>query len=207
MTKDDFRKLIERQESETLDFKEDIYHFKESKECQHDFVKDVLAMANTPREQSAYIVFGVQSGPRTENENVVVGLQHQIDDADLQNQFPKNRIQPVPRFTYFGFRFDGKQVGVLEIPIGKDGPYVPINDIGLMPHGVVNYRRGTQNARASGNEIRRIHRWFEMGDIGVSDEQSMSAKCSCSSPLLTMLEEIGRMLSATFSHAPKPIPS
>lgn len=175
MTKDDFRKLIERQESETLDFKENLYRFKESKECKNDFVKDVLSMANTPREQSAYIVFGVQSGPKTENENVVVGLQHQIDDADLQNQFPKNWIQPVPRFTYFGFRFCGKQVGVLEIPVGRDGPYVPIQDIGSMPHGVVNYRRGTQNARASGNEIRRIHNWFETGDAGVPDEQSTNS--------------------------------
>ena len=175
MTKDDFLKLIERQESETLDFKEDIYHFKESKDCQHDFVKDVLAMANTPREQSAHIVFGVQSGPKTENENVVVGVQHQIDDADLQNQFPKNWIQPAPRFTYFGFRFSGKQVGVLEIPVGKDGPYVPVNDIGPMPHGVVNYRRGTQNARASGNEMRRIYNWFETGDVGVPDEQSTNS--------------------------------
>ena len=61
MTKDDFRKIIERQESETLDFKENLYRFKESKECKNDFVKDVLSMANTPREQSAYIVFGVQS--------------------------------------------------------------------------------------------------------------------------------------------------
>lgn len=173
MTEDDFRNLIERQESETLDFKEEIYHFQESKKYRQDFVKDVLAMANTPREQSAHIVFGVKSRPET--ENVVVGFQYQIDDADLQNQFPRNQIQPAPRFTYFGFLFDGKQVGVLEIPVGKDGPYVPISDIGSVRHGVIYYRRGTQNALASGNEMRRINNWFETEDIGVPEGQGTNS--------------------------------
>ena len=88
------------------------------------FIKDVLALANTPREDTAYIVFGVRWTP--ESSSVVVGLKRQFDDATLQDAIGRGRVQPTPRFTYYPLSFEGKQVGVLQIPVASDGPYTPI---------------------------------------------------------------------------------
>ena len=49
MTENEFRQLIARSEGETLDFKEAGYDLKNSR---NKFIKDVLAMANTPRLRS-----------------------------------------------------------------------------------------------------------------------------------------------------------
>ena len=153
MTENEFQQLIARSEGRTLDFKEAGYNLENSR---NKFIKDVLAMANTPREQSAYIVFGVCWTPKS--GSTVMGLEHQLDDVELQHAFGQDRVQPIPRFTYTPLRFKGEQVGVLEIPVGKDGPYTPIKDQerkrpksssydeGLQA-GAVYYRRGTQNAR------------------------------------------------------------
>ncbi len=125
-------------------------------------------MANTPRTGSAFIVFGVNWSP--ENGAEVVGIDEQFDDVDFQDKFPSTAIHPRPRFTYYPLRMDEHQVGVLEIPITEDGPFASTSDLGLAKRsfqiqgGVVYYRRGTQNVRAVGADLKRIHRWFETGE-------------------------------------------
>lgn len=130
-------------------------------------------MANTPRDGSAYIVLGVDWSPETGSQ--VVGLSAQVDDADIQNAFGRDRVQPAPRFTYSPRVWDGLQVGVIEIPAGQDGPYTPVKEVDGLQAGAVYYRRGTQNDRAVGTELRRVFSWFQDGDIGVPDRQSHPA--------------------------------
>ena len=168
MTDADFRQLLERPEGETLDFKEDGYDLTTSREA---FIKDVLAMANTPRHHAAHIVFGVRWTP--ESGTTVVGLKHQLDDAMLQDALGRGRVQPVPRFTYSPLECQGKQVGVLEIPASKDGPYSPIKDFEKLTAGVIYYRRGTQNDRAIGRDAIRILTWFQEGNIGTPNDHRM----------------------------------
>ena len=117
-------------------------------------------MANTPREQSAHIIFGVRWTP--ESGSTVVGLKDQLDDAQLQDLLGPKRVQPNPRFIYTPLEFDGKQVGILEILVGTDGPYMPTSDsdeLGLQA-GAVHYRRGTENQRALSTDLKRIVDWF-----------------------------------------------
>jgi predicted HTH transcriptional regulator len=121
MKEDEFRQLLARAESETLDFKEAGYDLKVARNA---FVKDVLAMANSPRDHASHIVFGVRWAP--ESGSTVVGLTRQLDDTELQDAVGHGRVQPNPRFTYRPITFEGKQVGVLEIPVGSDGPYTPV---------------------------------------------------------------------------------
>ena len=157
MNNSEFAALIKRPESENLDFKGDAYDIKDSKD-RNKFIKDLLAMANTPRQISAYIILGVRWNPTSGSK--VVGLSHQIDDAEFQDAIGTDRVQPVPRFTYFPLQIDTRLVGVIEIPIGRDGPYTPTKDSSGVQAGAVYFRRGTQNARALASDLRRIHNWF-----------------------------------------------
>lgn len=170
MTNDEFRQLLTRGEGETLDFKRDGYDLKKSR---GGFIKDLLAMANTPRDTTAYIVLGVHWSP--EGGSSIVGVSLQFDDAVLQDALGHDRVQPNPRFTYTPLEIDGKPVGVLEVPIGSDGPYTPVKEIDGLQAGAVYYRRGTQNDRAIGTELRRIFSWFQDGDAGIPEVQSRDA--------------------------------
>ena len=100
-----FRKLIGQKESETLDFKESGYDLSENR-GRNDFIKDLIAMANTPRDQSAHIIFGVRWTPK--EDSTVVGLKQQFDDAELQRALG-NRVQPNPRFIYTPLRLTGNR--------------------------------------------------------------------------------------------------
>ena len=51
--------LLERQESDDLDFKSGQYNFTNER-GKSKFIKDIVAMANTPRNGPAYILVGVQ---------------------------------------------------------------------------------------------------------------------------------------------------
>ena len=50
-----FQEQLTKAEGPTIDFKRE--HYEKAK--RHEFIKDVLAMANTPREDAAWIVLGV----------------------------------------------------------------------------------------------------------------------------------------------------
>lgn len=165
MTEEEFRELLTRPESETLDYKAEAYDLAAGR---YAFAKDVLAMANTPRDREAMIVFGVSWKPET--GSTVVGLASQRDDVDYQNAFPRSRVQPVPRFCYTPLVFQGHQVGVLTIGVSDDGPYTPVHDAEQLQAGAVYYRRGTQNERAVGSEHRRIASWFLRGDLRTPEE-------------------------------------
>lgn len=74
--------LLFRGESESLDFKRDQYPFyEEDDRVKSEIVKDVLAMANSWRSETGYILVGVDGNngfPRA------VGITKHIDDAHLQ---------------------------------------------------------------------------------------------------------------------------
>ncbi|EWS63791.1 hypothetical protein Y695_02972 [Hydrogenophaga sp. T4] len=73
MTDVEFSGLLSRGEGETLDFKVQCYDLKHGR---GDLIKDILSMANTPRNGSAYIVLGVDWNPETGSR--VVGLSAQV---------------------------------------------------------------------------------------------------------------------------------
>lgn len=150
-----FQELLKRAEVETLDFKRDAYDLKVDRNA---FIKDILAMANTPREGDAHIVLGVRWTPEGGAE--VVGLANQLDDVQFQSALGEGRVQPRPRFVYEPMEYAGKLLGVLTIRRGSDGPYTSLKDYSDIQAGVVYYRRGTMNDRAVGTELRRIVDWF-----------------------------------------------
>jgi tetratricopeptide (TPR) repeat protein len=158
--------LIARSELRTLDFKLEPYDFsgatREEKDRKRaEFAKDIICMANTPRDEPAYIVIGVKR--RLDGKTEIKGLQVHVDDNTLQQQLD-GFVYPHPRFQYEQVELDGKQFGVIEIiPDRKIGPILPNCDTvgpGQMRRNVLYWRRGTQNAEATPAEQNAIHDWF-----------------------------------------------
>ena len=174
MNASEFLALLQRMEGETLDFKSTAYNLA-SELDRANFIKDVICMANTPREEPSYILLGVKK--HTDGTFELWGLDRYLDDADLQEQFPA-RVQPVPEFTYELFSYEGKDFGVITIPPRRIGPCLPIKDFpgpsDGRPHTILRqyqiyFRRGFRNDIATSPEdIQRIMWWVEGTDTTTS---------------------------------------
>lgn len=157
MTEHEFQDLLGRPESETLDFKATDYDLKNI-EKRTDLIKDVLAMANTPREEiESYLVLGVKRNRDGSTDHP--GLRHFEDDADLQSQFSE-RVTPIPTFAYRTLALFGKLFGVIAISRDLRGPFMLSKNLGTMGKGQVYFRRGSKNEIATGEDLRRITDWF-----------------------------------------------
>src|SRR5262249_40438286 len=106
--------LLNEEEGPTLDFKRDEYPFDGvAGDKKSELLKDVLAFTNAWRRTDAYILIGVEEvkGARSK----VIGITNHIDDAKLQ-QFVNGKTQKPVEFSYQGFSFEGKQIGIIHIP-------------------------------------------------------------------------------------------
>lgn len=169
MTPEEFQRLLARPEAETLDFKQDDYDLSVS-EKRGEFIKDILSMANTPREGDAHIVLGVRWSAAA--GSVITGLSAQRDDAAYQDAVSDNRVSPRPQFHYTPLTVDGRQVGVVSIPCQHSGPFTPTGDFPGLQAGAVYFRRGSTKARAVGEELRQVCAWFGSGNRDFSGPQS-----------------------------------
>jgi hypothetical protein len=158
MDEGQFKELLHRQEGETLDFKATGYDLTEER-GKASLIKDVLAMANTPRSASSFILLGVKK--HTDNSFDLIGLKEHPDEADLQSQF-SNRVYPIPRFTYEVLTYDRMQFGALEIPpITTAGPYLPVVNFGAVSRHAIYFRRGSKNETALPADWSRIESFFK----------------------------------------------
>lgn len=155
-----FAQLAKRPEGDILDFKEAMYDL--SSNGRYDLIKDVICLANTPRDGSAYIVLGVRWTPG--EPHVMIGLQSQIDDAKLLDQLGPTKIIPSPpAVRYHPITHGGKQFGIIEIlPEPQVGPFFSSEDTkegGLYRDGLYT-RVGSKNTRAAGHQQKRVWQWF-----------------------------------------------
>lgn len=164
--------LFLQSESSTLDFKRDPYDFSETdpelkRRNRAAFVKDILAFANTPRKDSAFIVIGVKRHADGSIEKN--GLTTHVDDNIFQQQL-ENWIYPHPKFGYHEVAHESKQFGVIEIYCDQSisGPFYPTTNSkggeALRPN-VLYFRRGSKNSEANPNEVRDIVGWFLNGEV------------------------------------------
>ena len=144
-------RLLDSGEGVTLDFKRAQYLF-EGRESKSELLKDVLAFANTPRQDDAYILIGVEEKRGTRSE--VVGVEKHLDDANLQ-QFVNSKTQRPVRFSYREATHDGRSIGVLLIPM-QMGPLYATADYGKVKKHAVYVRHGSSTAIANPDEIRHM---------------------------------------------------
>jgi len=177
ITESDFEELIRRPESTTLDFKKEQYKIinDESGIKTAEFVKDLICFSNTIRTESAYIIIGISSNEN--NDKQLLGLDFNIDDAIFQEKV-KDKVFPKPIFLYYPIRFQGKDFGIIEIPVTKHSePMTPIVKLKGLEVGKIYIRRGSSNSEAIGREILLIDKWLNslpsINDIlSISDEVS-----------------------------------
>lgn len=162
-----FSELLLRSEGNTIDFKRDMYDFAGIDSAEKfikrtAFVKDIVSFANTPRDESAYIVIGVKRHYDGMLEKK--GIPLHIDDNTLQQKI-ESWIEPIPRFAYHEISHEGLQFAVIEIYVDRTAgrPYIPTKACKggeVLRPSVVYWRRGSKNSEASGDDAKNIYSWF-----------------------------------------------
>lgn len=162
--------LLFRAESESLDFKSEQYVI--SRDClsreglspdeykkqletkKSELLKDLLAMANSWRTGSAYILVGVLDSPPAPPEVVGIPEDKAFDDAELQ-QFVAAKVEGTLKFSYETLIYQEKVIGLFTIP-EQDRPVVAKADFGVVKRDIVYVRRGSSTATATSTEIGKM---------------------------------------------------
>lgn len=171
-----FELQLGRTEGPSIDFKRTQYDFSgaskaEKTEKRAKFVKDLLCMWNTPREEPAYLILGVESQPN--GSKVLHGVAGHVDDAELRQKLD-GWVFPLPNFDYQFVQYNGHEFAVLVIPPDPTtGPCLPLQDVGegLLRKHQVYCRRGSQNVEANQTEQHAIYKWFQQASepVGLPD--------------------------------------
>jgi hypothetical protein len=148
-----FENLLNESESNCLGFKQAEYRFDgASNEEKSELLKDILAFANTWRRTDTYILIGVMEVKGGQNQ--VVGISNHLDSTSLQ-QFVNNKVQKPIAFSYIPYEFEGKQVGIIHIPI-QDRPFYLRQNYGKLKRNVVYLRRENSTDEAAPDEIAKM---------------------------------------------------
>ena len=145
--------LLNEDESSSLDFKREQYPFvRANKDQKGEIIKDIIAFANAWRRTDAYILMGVEEvcGDRS----IVNGVTKHLDEADLQQLVNSKTNRPI-EFSYQAFPFEGKQIGVIRIPV-QERPFYLKSKYGRLNKEIVYIRRGSSTDIANIDEIAKI---------------------------------------------------
>ena len=138
------------EEGLTVDFKRQQYPFRGATNDEKDeLLKDVLSFANSDRYRTAYILIGVEE--ITGGSNEIVGVSDHLEDADL-HQFVNSKTNRHVEFSYFPHEVEGKEIGIISIPI-QDRPFYTRRNFGKVLANAVYMRDGSSTRHASPDEI------------------------------------------------------
>ncbi|MGK7885053.1 MAG: helix-turn-helix domain-containing protein [Crocosphaera sp.] len=149
--------LLYQSESTALDFKKEQYSFqKATDEQKSELLKDILAFANSWRQDDAYIVIGVEEvvGDR----HIPVGTEDHFDDSRLQ-QFINGKTNRKVKLAYEVHLFEGKKIGLIRIP-KQERPIYATKNYGKVKKEAVYYRLGSSTQIANPDDIARMGKDF-----------------------------------------------
>lgn len=142
MNSDLFEQLLYEEESTTLDFKRQQYRFaKASDEENSELLKDILGFSNAWRRATAYILIGAEEVRGGRSAVVGISESDHLDDHSLQ-QFVNSLTNRPVQFHYEAFGVEGKQVGIITIPV-QERPLYLNRDFGRLRKTDVYVRRGS----------------------------------------------------------------
>ena len=145
--------LLYQVEGPALDFKQEQYPFENANAGQKaELLKDILAMANSWRLTTAYILIGIREvkGGRSE----IVDIEDHLNDADL-HQFVNGKTQRPVEFSYIPYHTQGLEIGVIEIPI-QERPLFLTKRFANLRDNQVFVRDGSSTRIATPDEIARM---------------------------------------------------
>ena len=176
ISKKEMSEILEKPESSILDFKENLYDFKNDKDLKNTskFIKDVISFSNTIRNEKGRIIFGVKE--KEDKTLELIGLNQSIDDSILQEKV-KDKVFPRPQFLYYELDYNNNKIGILEFPIVKyELPITPAVKMKGLEIGKVYYRNGSSNTEANAIDVIRINDWLQSlkGDVKLTLEEKVS---------------------------------
>ncbi len=128
-------------------------------------------MANTPRDEPAYIIYGVNKHPDVTYD--LLGLDIHIDGETLLSQFSEERVSPIPMFSYSTFSYAGKIFGIIRVPPVRIGVCRPRKDFfDILKQHHTYFRRDSKNDLALPEDIARIMEWMKSGQVPFSELSS-----------------------------------
>jgi len=149
--------LLYSEESSSLDFKREQYPFTgESSEVKSELLKDILAFANSWRQENAYILIGIDE--KVAGKSVIVGISNHLNESNIQ-QFVNSKTNKPVAFSYSTYTHNGDTIGIITIPVQKR-PFYLKRDFGNLKKEKVYIRRGSSTAIASPEEIALIGESF-----------------------------------------------
>lgn len=138
-------RLRYKSESTDIDFKSAQYRFNGGSEADKaELLKDILAIANSWRDGTGYILLGFKD--QRPHPAAVVGIQDSIDDSRIQ-QFVNSKVKPKLTFRYEEHLFEEKTIGILIIPKQRR-PFYLTTPYGKLKSNVVYVRRGSSTDEA-----------------------------------------------------------
>ena len=157
ITLEEIQKLCMEGESNHLDYKRDQYPFVcVNNPEKSELLKDILAMANAFRKQTAYILIGVAQNP--DNTGKITGIcpNEMIDDSQMQ-EFINGKTNKVIVFSTYSVPVNqNKIIQVIEIPKQADRPYYTRKRLGQIKENEVLYRVGSSTSIATPDEIAKM---------------------------------------------------
>jgi hypothetical protein len=134
-----------KSEGTDIDFKSAQYRFTNGSENDKaELLKDILAIANSWRDGTGYILLGFKD--QRPNPAEVVGIHDSIDDSRIQ-QFVNSKVKPKLTFSYEEHLYEGKTIGIISIPKQKR-PFYLTSAYGKLKSNVVYVRRGSSTDEA-----------------------------------------------------------
>ena len=153
MIRDLLENLLYQEEGPALDFKQKQYLFENADAgAKAELLKDILALANSWRLTTAYILIGVKEVKAGRSE--IIGVKDHLDDANL-HQFVNGKTQRPVEFSYLPFRTEGLEIGVIQIPI-QERPFFLTRRCGSLRANEVLVRDGSSTRVATPDEIARM---------------------------------------------------
>lgn len=139
-----------KSESTDLDFKSEQYRFSGAGEYEKsEILKDILAIANSWRDGTGYILLGLKDN--RPNPAEIVGISESIDDSRLQ-EFVNSKVTPKLTFRYEEHVYEEKKIGIIIIPKQKR-PFYISNNYGKLKSNIVYVRRGSSTGEANPIEV------------------------------------------------------
>jgi hypothetical protein len=137
-------------ECDYLDFKLKQYPAK----LNPNFIKDVMAMANSNYEGDKIIVIGVN------DEGVIIGIEENevFVDSAIYQDIILNYVEPDVTIDYFKYNYEGKLLGILKIAsCNNNKPYLIKKEIASLRIGTCIIRKGSQNTPANRNDFDKFY--------------------------------------------------